>query len=164
MKALSSCNQTITSTENSPFFDACQLGKSHLLPFTASSSHASKPLDLIHADIWGPAPVLSLSNFKYYVLFLDDFSRFTWLFPLKQKSDIIQTFIQLKAMVENQFERKIKCFQTNMGGEFLSLTNDLLQQGIKTQYSSPHTSPQNGRAERKHRHVVETGFDLVRSV
>lgn len=88
VKVLETCNQKPSINESEFFCDDCQLGKSHLLPFTLSSSHSTQPLELIHTDIRGPFPVVSACGFKYYVLFLDDYSRFTWLFPLKQKSDI----------------------------------------------------------------------------
>lgn len=107
-----------SSNDQFSFCEACQFGKLHLLPFKPSSSHAKEPLDLIHSDVWGPAPILSPSNFKYYVHFIDDFIRFTWIFPLKQKSETITAFIQFKNMVENQFNRKIKVLQCDGGGEY----------------------------------------------
>lgn len=84
------------------FFNACQLGKSYKLLFTASSNKASKPLDLIHFDIWGPAPLLSKHGFKYYIIFLDDFSRYTWIFPLKAKSEALLT--KLKNNLRDQLK------------------------------------------------------------
>ena len=102
--------------ENFAFCDACQYGKSHALPFNLSQNRASNVLDLIHTDLWGPAPVASHTNFKYYVHFIDDHSRYTWLYPLKQKSDALQAFIQFKNLVENEFERKITKLRTDWGG------------------------------------------------
>lgn len=75
-KVLNSCNQTLAVNENDIFCDACQLSKSHLLPFAHSSSHTTQSLELVHTDIWGPSPILSTSGFKYYALFLDDYSKF----------------------------------------------------------------------------------------
>lgn len=89
------CN--VKGPSNDLFFcEACQFGKMHLLPLEISLSHAKEPLELVHTDVWGPAPINSTSGFKYYVLFIDDFSRFTWLYPLKQKSETVQAFIQFK--------------------------------------------------------------------
>lgn len=117
-KVLKNCNVKASSNDQFSFCEACQFGKLHLLPFKPYSSHAKEPLDLNHSDVWGPAPILSPSNFKYYVHFIDDFSRFTWIFPLKQKSETITAFIQFKNMVENQFNRKIKVLQCDGGGEY----------------------------------------------
>ncbi|KAL5543220.1 hypothetical protein UlMin_010930 [Ulmus minor] len=150
-KILKTCNQKIEINETVNFCDACQYGKSHLLPFSKSTSHASIPLELIHTDIWGPSPVISNSGFKYYIHFVDDFSRYTWIYPLKQKSDALSIFLQFKALVENQFDRKIKAIQSDVGGEFWHSIKVFL----------PLYLSQNGRAERKHRHIVETGLTLL---
>ena len=160
-KILQTCNQNSLINEKKLFCDACQYGKSHLLPFSISDSHAEKPLDLIHSDIWGPSPIASSSGFRYYIHFVDDYSRYTWLYPLKNKSDALQTFILFKNLVENLFDKKIKSLQSDMGGEYLSFTNFVQQHGIQVRYSCPFTSAQNGRAERKHRHIVETGLTLL---
>ena len=58
---------------------SCQFAKSHLLPFSLLCFHAIQPLELIHADLWGPAPMLSTYGSCYVVLFIDDYSRFSWL-------------------------------------------------------------------------------------
>ncbi|XP_060965620.1 uncharacterized protein LOC133034535 [Cannabis sativa] len=143
------------------FCDACQYGKSHCLPFKNSSSRASQVLELVHTDLWGPAPINSHTNSRFYIHFVDDHSRYTWLFPLKHKSDALSAFVQFKALVENQFNRKIKALRTDWGGEFQSFTDIVTQNGIVFQHSCPHTSEQNGRAERKHRHIVEMGLTLL---
>lgn len=69
------CNISFKS-DATEFCHACQLGKSHRLPFSSSESRALKAFELIHTDVWGPAPMLSSAGFRYYVLFLDDFSRY----------------------------------------------------------------------------------------
>lgn len=66
--------------------DACQLGKSCKLPFLSSEFLASKPLERIHCDLWGPIPVVSSQGFQYYVIFIDNHTKFTWFYPLKSKS------------------------------------------------------------------------------
>ncbi|RVW98057.1 Retrovirus-related Pol polyprotein from transposon TNT 1-94 [Vitis vinifera] len=96
---------------------SCQLAKSHRLPTHLSSFHASKPLELVYTDIWGPASVTSTSGAKYFILFVDDYSR-----------------------------------------SFMSF---LQESGILHRFSCPYNSSQNGRVERKHRHVVETGLALL---
>jgi len=102
------CDVKTSSCYQFSFCEACQFEKLHLLPFKSFSSHAKEPLGLIHSNVWGPAPVLSPSNFKYYVLFIDDYNRFILIFHLKQKSETIHVSTQFKSLVENQFNKKIK--------------------------------------------------------
>ena len=81
----------------------------HRLPFPNSHFVASSPFELVHFDVWGPTPVMSIDGFHCYVLFVDHFTRLTWLYLLKSKSEIFSKFIELKAMIETQFSTKIKC-------------------------------------------------------
>ena len=90
------------------------MGKSCTLPFSLNNKVSSVPLAKIHCDLWGPAPMASVHNFKYYALFVDDHTRYTWLYPLKYKSDFVRTFIVFQKMVENQFGHKIKCFSVKV--------------------------------------------------
>jgi hypothetical protein len=142
--------------------EPCQLAKSKKLPFLISSRISNFPLELIRSDVW-TSPVKSISGCKFYVLFVDDFSRFTWLFPLKHKSDIFVCFFKFKCLVENLLSRKIKQLQTDRGGEFTSsqFKTFLANNGIVHRISCPYTSEQNGIAECKHRHVVESGLALL---
>ena len=82
-------------------YDACCLSKSHKLPFELSPRHATKPLELIHSDLWGPAPVISHFGFQYYVVFIDDYRRYTWMYPLKRKNDVFQVFVEFRKRIEN---------------------------------------------------------------
>jgi len=65
------------------FCDSFQLGKAHNLPFTNSQSQAVESFNIIYFDLWGSAPICSTDGFHYYILFVDDFSRYTWIYPLK---------------------------------------------------------------------------------
>jgi histone deacetylase 1/2 len=67
--------------------DACQKAKSHQLSYPKSSSVSTFPLELVFSDVWGPAPA-SVGRYKYYVSFIDDYSKFTWIYLLKKKSDV----------------------------------------------------------------------------
>ena len=120
-------------------------------------------LQLVHSDVWGPAPIPSVLGYKYYVIFVDDFGRFTWLFLLKQKSEVFNVFLHFKALVENQFRVKIKTLRTDGGGEYVnnSFKSFCLNHGIHHQLSCPYTPQQNGVAERKHKHIVESGLSML---
>jgi len=66
----------------------CKLAKQPALSFSKSTSICDKPFDLIHSNIWGPAPTTTVHGYRYYVLFIDDFSRFTWIYFLKHRSEL----------------------------------------------------------------------------
>ena len=104
----------------------------HNQSFPNSQFVASSPLELVHLDLWGPAPVNSFDGFRYYVLFVDHYTRFTWLYLLKSKSKAFIKFTHFKAIVETQFSAKIKIFRSDRGGEYTSNVFKiyLLQQGI----------------------------------
>ena len=87
-------NNLAVDTKFSPSLicHACQLGKAHQLPFYSSHHVSTAPLQLIHTDLWGPA-IVSLNNSKYYVSFVDDFSRYVWVYFLKCKSDVESVFL-----------------------------------------------------------------------
>jgi hypothetical protein len=107
MPSLSSC----ISVRNKHVQHHCQhclKGKMHRLPFTHSQFQSTQPLELVHSDVWGSAPVNSCNGYRYYLLFVDDFSRFSWLFLLKSKSEVLNTFKHFKATVENQLSKQIK--------------------------------------------------------
>ncbi|KAJ3701119.1 hypothetical protein LUZ61_004824 [Rhynchospora tenuis] len=134
----------------------CNKAKAHKLPFMLSNSTTSKPLELIHSDMWGPSPVASERGNRYYVSFTDDFTRFTWLFPCACKSDVPSIFDKFRARVENLLTAKIQRFQCDGGTEFKPIMSH--HSDITFQVSCPHTPEQNGVAERKHRHIVELGL------
>ena len=95
------------------------------------------------------------------MLFVDDWSRFSWIYPLHTKDQALSTFIKFQILVEKQFDAKIKCLQLDNGGEFKAFASFLTQQGIVNQCSCPHILEQNGITKRKIRHIVETGLTLV---
>jgi histone deacetylase 1/2 len=82
----------------------------------------------------------STSSAKYFILFLDDYSRYTWFYPLQTKDQALPVFKQFKLQIENQFDAKIKCLQSDNGGEYRSFMTFLQQSGILHRFSCPYTS------------------------
>ena len=79
----------------------CVLGKHHRESFEKRASwHASTPLQLVHSDLCGPLLVVSFSSFKYFSTFIDDYSRRTWVYFLKLKSEVFDMFLAYKVIVE----------------------------------------------------------------
>jgi histone deacetylase 1/2 len=98
-----------------PVCSDCLLARSSQLSFKTSNHKSINPLDIVHTDVWGPAPILSTSGARYYLCFLDNCTKFIWLFPLKLKFDVEKVFLLFKTSVERQFNRTIKKF--NLIGE-----------------------------------------------
>ena len=100
----------------------------------------------------------SLTSYEYYITFIDDFSRKTWIYFLRSKrsEEVLLRFQEFKALVENQTGKKIKVLRSDNGGEYTSRAFDeyCRQEGIKRQLTVPYTPQQNGVVERKNRSIV----------
>lgn len=103
------------------FCEHCVYGKQNHVQFYSSSHKSSRLLDLIHSDVFGPVKVPSISSSIYFVSFIDDYSRRTWIYFLKSKTQVFSRFKEFKALVENQTGKRIKCVRTDNGGEFCSI-------------------------------------------
>ena len=78
----------------------CQFGKQLALPFNTSVSHALSSFDLIHSDVWGPSPISTIGGSRYFVIFVDDFSRYTWIYLFKNRSELYQIYRDFTKMIE----------------------------------------------------------------
>lgn len=148
----------ITECKVKLFCDICAQAKMTRLPFPKVSTNKSKSiLDLIHSDVCGPMKTTSPSGKRYILTFIDDFSRFTRVFFLRQKSETEAKLREYIEMVKTMFQRKPKLIRSDRGGEYIgNLMIKLLQEeGIQTQLTAPYTPQQNGVAERKNRSLVE---------
>ena len=85
-------------------------------PFSVSTSISSQPLALIQCDLWGSSPELSISGYSYYISFIDDCTKYVWLYPLTTKSEAFVTFLKFKTYVENMLSFKIKAPHSDGGG------------------------------------------------
>jgi histone deacetylase 1/2 len=123
--------------KNKHVCDACQQGKIHQLPYPKSSSVSTRPLELVFSDVWGPAPK-SVGHFSYYVSFIDDFSKYTWVYLIKHKSEVFSCFREFQTLIERQLNCKILAMQTDWGGEYQSLNSFFKQVGISHHVSCPY--------------------------
>jgi hypothetical protein len=146
------CNAS--SKFNSTFCTSCPLGKHIRMPFVDSDNSSFMPFDILHSDVW-TSPILSTSGHKYYVLYLDDYSNFLWTFPISHKSQVFPTFEKLRAYIKTHFHREVKNIQCDNGREYVNGNFQKLCEanGISFRFSCPHTSSQNGKAERKIRSI-----------
>lgn len=129
--------------------NACQLGKHIKLPFQKSFTQTNKPFELVHSDVW-TSPIPSISGCRYYVLFLDDFTHYLWVYPLCRKSDFFSKFLHFNAYVKTQFKTNIMSLQCDNGGEYDNnrFHDHFSKNGMTFRFSCPHTSQQNGKSER----------------
>jgi histone deacetylase 1/2 len=102
----------VSNNKASSVCDACQQGKSRQLPFSESTHVVKAPLELVYTDVWGHAQT-SVSGHNYYVSFIDAYSRFTWLYLLKRKSDVFDVFLQFQRHVERLLKEKIVHVQSD---------------------------------------------------
>ncbi|KAL3834104.1 hypothetical protein ACJIZ3_008840 [Penstemon smallii] len=146
------------------FCEHCVTSKKHKLKFNNSNIRSKAILELIHSDVW-QAPVMSLGGARYYVSFIDDYSRRCWVYPIKKKSDVFSVFKTFKARVKLESEKKIKCMRTDNGGEYTSneFDNFCQQEGIKRQFTVAYTPQQNGVAERMDRTLLERTRAMLRT-
>jgi hypothetical protein len=97
------------------FCEHCLYGKQNRVRFPSGATRAEGILQLVHSDVFGPVSVPSLGKSMYYVSFIDEFSRKTWIYFLRKKSEVFDRFKEFKALVENQTEKQIKVLRTDNG-------------------------------------------------
>ncbi|KAE8732732.1 hypothetical protein F3Y22_tig00001750pilonHSYRG00022 [Hibiscus syriacus] len=139
------------------FCKYCVLGKQTKVRFKTAKHTTQGILDYVHSYVWGPSTTSSLGGSRYYVTFIDDFSRKVWVYFLKQKSEVFEKFKLWKAEVENQTGRKIKCLRSDNGTEYTD--SQFLQfckeHGIQRHFTVRKTPQQNGVAERMNKSLNE---------
>jgi hypothetical protein len=132
------------------------IGKAYLA-FQSSSELVTQCLfDLVHSDIWGPTPFISKGGHKYYIIFIDDFSRHTRIYFMKHRSEALSIY-------KTHFDTSIHVFRADSAVEYLSnaLRQVLAKQDTLAQFSCPGVHAQNGVAECKYRHLLEIARALM---
>ncbi|KAH0639737.1 hypothetical protein KY285_036323 [Solanum tuberosum] len=139
---------------------SCQFGESHRLPFQRSTNRRSTMFEFVRTDLMGPTKTTSYSCFRYVMVLVDDFSRYTWVKFLKERGEALSKFAKFKTAVEKDFGVKIKCLHSDNGGEYMSdaFFKYCNQNGISRKMTCPNTPQQNGVFERKIAHLVSTSL------
>ena len=115
----------------------------------------------MHCDLWGPYREPSTNGSRYFLTIVDDFSRAVWMILLLEKSEAPNALKTFCAFVTRQFQKHIKTIRSDNGPEFLCLRKFFAHEGIVHQTSCMETPQQNGRVERKHRHILNVARALL---
>ena len=139
------------------FCEHCVFGKLHRNKFPKAIHRTKGTLDYIHSDCWGPCRVESLGGCRFFVSIIDDYSRMTWVYMMKHKSEAFQKFKEWKILMENQTGKKIKRLRTDNGLEFCWSEFDQFckDEGIARHRTVRNTPQQNGVAERMNQTLLE---------
>ncbi|KAL4301681.1 hypothetical protein GQ457_10G015230 [Hibiscus cannabinus] len=159
-------NGILTISHPNQLFEACLLGKHARSSFPKeATSRATEPLQLVHTDVCGPINPPSFGKNIYFLLFIDDYNRKTWVYFLKQKSEAFGAFKNFKALVEKESGFEIKSLRSDRGGEFTSNEfNDFCKEnGIRRPLIVPRSPQQNGIAERKNRTILNMARSMLKA-
>ena len=144
--------------------ESCQLGKHTRISFPKRlNNQAKSPFELVNTDVWGPCRIVSTLGFQYFVTFIDDYSQCTWLFLKKNQAELYSIFQKFYVEIQTQFNISIRVLCSDNAREYFfpPFISFMSQHGILHQSSYAHTPQQNGVAERKNRHLVETTRTLL---
>jgi transposase InsO family protein len=134
----------------------CTLGKYAKSTFHEKENWASVILERIHTDVCGPFSVYSTKKHRYYVIFVDEFSRKCWIFFMQKKDQTFSKFCEFRELVEKESRKQVKYLRSDNGGEYISNEFKYFcsREGILRELIVPHNPQQNGVAERKNRTIV----------
>ena len=141
--------------------ETCIQAKQTRCSFPLSNNKTTDTFEMIHCDIWGPYRVPSHSGARYFLTIVDDFSRGTWIYLMNAKSETLTKLRYFLAMVDRQFGKKVRTIRSDNGSEFISLSTYFLENGIRHETSGVGTPQQNGRVERKHRHLLNVARAIM---
>ena len=132
-------------------------------PFPKIQTKTTGTLELIHSDVCGPMPSISFSVYEYYVTFIDDYSRNTWIYFLNAKSEVFEKLKEFKSLIENISDKRIKTLWSDNDGEYTSKEFEAFCKyaGIKRELTTPYNPQQNGVAERKNRTIMEAVKTMI---
>ena len=138
--------------------ESCIMGKHNRTPFPKKSQRkTTNPLEVVYSDVCGPMSCNSIGGSRYFVTFVDDFSRYVVVYTMKHKSEVLSKFKQFLEMAETLHDRKLKVLQSDNGGEYNSneFRDFLIERGIQKYETIPYSPQQNGVAERTNRTLME---------
>ncbi|CAI7841773.1 unnamed protein product [Closterium sp. NIES-54] len=137
---------------------SCVKGWQRAAPHSSSFPPTTAPLQTLHKDVWGPARISGQSRESYFLLVVDDYTRYTAVFPLRSKGQVVDVLIlwirTVRLQIRERFGQDLPVLRlhSDRGGEFSS---NLLREGILQSFTLPDSPQQNGIAERRIGLVME---------
>jgi transposase InsO family protein len=130
---------------------------------TQEHNDNGQALELLHMDLFDPIAYMSISQSKYCLVIVDNYSRFTWVFFLQEKSQTQETLKGFLRRAQNEFGLSIKKIRSDNGTEFKNsqIEGFLEDEGINHEFSSPYTPQQNGVVERKNRTLLAMAMAML---
>ena len=153
----------LLKVEPYPICEPCLQGKMTKSPFTGKGARATDVLGLIHIDVCGPMNHMARGGFYYFITFIDDYSRYGYLYLMKHKSESFEKFKEFHNEVKKQAGKCIKVLRSNRGGEYLldQFKEYLKENGIISQLTPPAKPQHNGIAERRNRTLLDMVLSMM---
>lgn len=151
--------------EEEAICDTCVVTKHRRAPFpTQARYRAEQPLDLVHGDLCGPVKPATPGDKRYFLLLVDDASRFMWLVLLAAKSDAAEAIKRIQAGAESECGRTLHVLRTDNGGEFTAaeFADYCADRGIQRHFSAPYAPQQNGVVERRNQTILAMARALLK--
>ena len=164
------CNE---KAERNSVCEPCVMGKQHRTPYPKGvSTRATVVFEIVHSDVCGPMSVSSHGGSHYFVTFIDDYSRYTHVYFIKHKHEVLDRFKEFVNFTTNATGRQmktlvteshVKTLRSDNGGEYGSKIFDayMKEKGIVHQTTVPYNPAQNGVSERMNRTIVETALSMM---
>ena len=138
----------------------CPLAKQKRLSFPFHNHKSDTPFALLHLDIWGPFSIEPVAGHKYFLTIVDDATRVTWVYMLRNKSDVSHVFPAFITLIQTQYNAQLKVIRTDNAPE-LQFTDLILKYGLTHYFSCAYTPQQNSVVERKHQHLLNVARALM---
>ena len=146
--------------------EACLAGKQRRVPFPQKAlGRSTEVLRLLHGDICGPITLATPSGNRYFLLLVDDYSRYMWISLLPSKDAATTTIKHIQVAAERKTGKKVKALRTDRGGEFAAadFTAYCAQLSVRRELTAPYTPQQNGVVERRNQTVVGTARSMLKA-
>ena len=146
--------------------DACLAGKQRRVPFSKQARfRAKKRLELVHGDLCGPITPATAGGKRYFLLLVDDLTRYIWLALLSTKDEAAAAIIRLQTGAESESSCKLRTLRTDRGGEFTSasFTAYCAELGVERHLTAPYSPQQNGVVERRNQTIVGMARSLLKA-
>jgi len=153
----------LAGAQKMSFCESCQFGKQLRNPFPKEAVHSKGPLELIHSDVCGPMPVMSVGGSRYFATLIDDYTRYTAVYFMSETTELLKYFKEFHREAESVTGCRVKCIRSENGTEYANKDFDryLKECGIQRQLTAPYSPQQNRVAERANRTFLDSARSML---